>query len=160
LKIIVAKDKGQPIDVFVDDADYEILNRYWRMKRGYPLTKVYSGKINGRSRQREVPMHRYLLGDVIPEGMEVDHINRNKLDNRRMNLRIVTPQQNKQNVSYQQRNVVRIRGVQWDKANNRYKACARLNGKLYSLGYYDDPDAAAIVVSGWRAEHMSHTVEG
>ena len=65
MKIIVAKDKGQPIDVFVDDADYEILNRYWRMKRGYPLTKVYSGKINGRSRQREVPMHRYLLGDLL-----------------------------------------------------------------------------------------------
>lgn len=41
-------------------------------------------------------LHRVIMGD-IPAGMEIDHINRNTLDNRRDNLRIVTRSQNLQN---------------------------------------------------------------
>lgn len=44
-------------------------------------------------------MHRLIIG--APDGMIVDHINHNRLDNRRQNLRIVTPSENMRNLTDQ-----------------------------------------------------------
>lgn len=160
MKTISITSKQGNLIALVDDEDYNHANRYWRMKGGYPSTHVYAGKEHGHSKHKEVMMHRFILGDSIPIGMEVDHINRNRLDNRKCNLRIVTGAQNHQNLPAQQRNRTGLRGVNWDKTHSLFKANARLNGILYSLGYFSDPVEAAAVVSDWRAKHMTHTIEG
>lgn len=69
-------------------------------------------------------MHRYVMhleGIEIPDGMVIDHINHNKLDNRRANLRVVTHAQNHAN-SAAVRSAIGIRGVCFDESENHYEA--------------------------------------
>ena len=145
--------------VLIDDSDISVLNRHWRIKKGYATTRFYAGKRNGKSIQREVSLHRLLLGDDLTPDKEVDHVNRNKLDNRRCNLRIVTGAENRQNVGAQQRNMIGLRGVHWDKTHSLYKAVVRMNGVIHSLGYFVDPIEAGTVVSDWRSKNMVYAVE-
>jgi len=69
----------------VDADDYEYLAQFnWHLSdQGYAL-----GTIN----KKRVRMHR-IVNDT-PDGFETDHINRNKLDNRRSNLRTATRSEN------------------------------------------------------------------
>lgn len=67
----------------VDDDRTDLLQYKWQhTKGGYAVRHIY---ISNREDRKEY-MHRYLCGS--PEGMEIDHINGNKLDNRRENLRV------------------------------------------------------------------------
>ncbi len=82
-------------EVLVDAVDYEWLSR-WKWKRhiqGYACRTTYDKETK---RFPLLLMHRIILGD-IPPGMTVDHINREKRDNRRSNLRIVTQGENNRN---------------------------------------------------------------
>lgn len=71
-------------------------------------------------------------------GPVIDHKNRNKLDNRRENLRSATKSQNKGNTGPDRRNKGTYKGVT-KTPNGRYKAC--IAGE--SLGTYDTPEEAA-----------------
>ena len=72
----------------VSNSDYEMVMRHsWYYRDGYALAKI---------RGREVRMHRYIL-DVRDPMMIVDHIDRDRLNNTRENLRIVTYLQNANN---------------------------------------------------------------
>jgi hypothetical protein len=74
----------------VDDEDYEWLSQYkWHLSSdGYAKTCI---------NDETIYMHRFILNP--PKGMWSDHINRNRLDNHRHNLRVVTPRENAQNKS-------------------------------------------------------------
>jgi len=78
----------------VDDADFDYLSQWsWRRasQTGYPRRSTSkSGK------WLTIDMHRQLLGPA-PAGYETDHKNRNRLDNRRENLRFVNPRVNRLN---------------------------------------------------------------
>lgn len=79
-------------EVIVDDEDYDYLNRWkWgQNSSGYARRTIYVNK-----KYKTLLMHRFIIN--APEGKEVDHINGNKLDNRRENLRLVSRIQNSQN---------------------------------------------------------------
>lgn len=83
--------KGQKTQV--DDKDYEWLNqwRWYLASNGY-VTRVLSRKLHPQGKQIRVFMHRQILNP--PQGYFTDHINGDKLDNRRSNLRVCTTQQN------------------------------------------------------------------
>jgi hypothetical protein len=75
----------------VDDEDFEELNKHsWYIKRSANIVYAMS-KIN----KKPTLMHRLLM--KFPEGMCVDHINHNGIDNRKCNLRICTVAQNAMN---------------------------------------------------------------
>lgn len=134
---IIKTRKG--IEIIVDDEDYERLNKFtWRIKRdGYPSRNP--PKENGK--QRVIPMHIEILGKR--DGYEIDHINRNKLDNRKENLRFVTHAQNCRN-SYNTRGKSKYKGVAWISRLNKWRARININKKQYYIGFFENEIDAAI----------------
>jgi hypothetical protein len=82
-------------------------------------------------------MHRVIAG--TPIGMETDHINRVKLDNRRANLRIVTHVQNIANIGVRRHNSSGFIGVCFDRRRQKWMAYARR-----FVGYFETPEEAAL----------------
>lgn len=100
-------------------------------------------------------MHREILGLRVGDGSQpVDHINRDRLDNRKANLRLVTPQQQRQNLSAYRNGKSRFRGVYWVKGKGLWRAEAQLAGVRYRFGQFEDEVKAAKVADAWRLEHM------
>ena len=88
-------------------------------------------------------LHRYLMEEV-PEGMVVDHKDRDKKNNRKFNLRIITQQENTANRSVNKNNQFGVAGVH--KNNSRfvkYVATIGKNGRLFK-GYYKTLEEAII----------------
>ena len=70
--------------VLVDESDYDVLHKYkWHYRNGYAARRTHT---------KSIYMHRDLM--ICPDYLQVDHINRDRLDNRRSNLRIVTAVEN------------------------------------------------------------------
>ena len=69
----------------VSAKDYELVMQYgWYYRDGYAIAKI---------NKKEVRMHRFVINETDPERL-VDHINRNRLDNRREKLQGYTPKHN------------------------------------------------------------------
>ena len=88
---------------------------------------------------RNVRLHRFIL-DIYDDRM-VDHINRNKRDNRKSNLRIVTKQQNSINRIASKKSKTGIKGVSL-LPNGMYIARIMKDGKNIHLGCYQTIDEA------------------
>lgn len=78
----------------------------------------------------------------IPEGMEIDHINTIKADNRIENLRLSTRSQNACNTSKYKTNTSGFKGVHFHSVNKNWIANITINGKKTHLGSRDTPEAA------------------
>lgn len=85
-------------------------------------------------------MHRHILG--YPK-KGVDHINGNKLDNRRKNLRVCTQSQNMANSPKRTTNRSGFKGVSWNKRYGKWEAYLTKDYKRVFLGYFDDIREAA-----------------
>lgn len=90
--------------------------------------------------EKTIYMHRELTKPDA--GYEVDHINRNKLDNRRPNLRQVTRRENMINRAPWGKS--KYKGVKWDKQKNRWIAFINWKGRCLKLGTYRDEKLAAV----------------
>lgn len=82
---------------------------------------------------KTVKVHKLIVDYPI-----VDHINRNPLDNRKINLRAATRSQNGMNRSMQRNNTSGFRGTCWDKQKQKWWAQIKINGRTKRLGYFDD----------------------
>ena len=91
--------------------------------------------------RRRVYLHRWLL-DAQP-GQLVDHIDGNKLNNRRSNLRLVTRSQNQANRRHNRTSRSRYKGVTWHKRRKRWMARIQVRGRRITIGYYADALQAA-----------------
>jgi tellurite resistance-related uncharacterized protein len=135
---------------WVDDADAELVEayRWYCSHNGYAMSTA-----RGRSTLR---MHRLVMGIERGDCRQVDHINRDKMDNRRGNLRLVTPAQNCQNVPAHG-GTSQHRGVHWNTRHGGWVALVVLNGRHHYLGLHDDELEAARVASDFRREHMPYS---
>jgi hypothetical protein len=108
--IVVLKDsKGQVYKVYADHDDYATISQYtWNRNsgNGYIQTRLRLG----RAENKTVYMHRLIMG-VSGHKTYVDHINGDKLDNRKVNLRICTPSQNGHNKHNQNSTVTGVSRV-------------------------------------------------
>lgn len=141
-------------ETIVDDADYAALSVWgWRRNNhGYAVRRE-------RDAGRVVLMHRHLLGLEFGDPLFADHVSRDRLDNRRANLRIVTRAQQQQNMSSQRGSTSRYRGVSWVTARNCWVAQGKAAGVQRFLGHFDQELDAARAASEFRAEHMPFAVE-
>lgn len=127
----------------VDDEDYEWLSkRKWRaIKRRENSTWYAAGYFIDGGTVRTEMMHRLIMN--APKGMEVDHKNLDGLDNRKSNLRLCTPHQNRCNRGKQSDNTTGYKGVNINSNGKRW--CARIvnNGINEYLGTFNTPEDAA-----------------
>jgi hypothetical protein len=85
---------------------------------------------------------------------QLDHIDRNRQNNRIENLREVTNAENHQNMSIHKDNKSGLPGVSWYKRDGKWWARGMLNGKAYHIGLFDCPIAAFRAFCNWcRANH-------
>lgn len=80
----------------------------------------------------------------VPKGMVTDHINGNKLDNRRENLRVCTQQENSRNRKIAKHNKCGFKGVIWDDGRKKWRAQLRHGGKTINAGRYETKELAAM----------------
>lgn len=118
----------------VSDVDYQFL-----LKINWYFSTV------GYVRNNEIgQMHRIVferkIGSKIPHGYEIDHINRDKLDNRRSNLRLATHSQNAVNYSHGTR-LNEYRGIA--KHRNKWTAKIQKDGKKIYIGIFNTPESAS-----------------
>lgn len=126
----------------VDDDDYGALSsRKWHLAtNGYAIRYAYVGPKNGRSNYSPVMMHRAVLN--APKGTTVDHINGNKLDNRKSNLRLCTQEQNCRNSRRRVQTVTGYKGI-YRNSKGRYVARITVSGTCHYIGSSEDPALAA-----------------
>lgn len=131
-------------DAIIDRQDLELVAEFhW----------YFDGKYAASGRTRPITrMHRLIAGAKLRSEV-VDHVNRNKLDNRRRNLRIVTLAQSAQNCG-SHGGTSEFRGVRWDSHRQKWMAQAKLNGKYVFLGRFDDEIEAAKAAERFRQKHM------
>lgn len=140
----------------VDDEDFDKLGHLrWYLSNGY----VRRNLPRDAGPRRGETLHRELMGLTPGDGLEVDHKNGDKLDNRRQNLRVTDDAGNAANLhgpraSRFGRRTSRFRGVCLHRPSGKWRATVRVNGRQYSLGHHDDEEAAAEVVAAFRREHM------
>lgn len=115
--------------VDISDKDSVSAHCWYEMKSGY-----ISSRINGVA----VYLHRFLLGD---SSMKIDHINGDRTDNRRENLRFVTDAQNVMNRGIQSNNKSGVTGVYYDKFRCRWIASLTHNGKKFFKRFECHSDA-------------------
>jgi hypothetical protein len=122
----------------VDDDDFEWLNQWkWSLhSQGYAVRREYLGVLNGREKSNYILLHRLITG--VGLGQEVDHINHNRLDNRRTNLRICNRFENASNISIRKDNTSRYKNVYWYKPYKKWKVSITAKGREHHLGYFED----------------------
>jgi hypothetical protein len=140
--------------VLVDNEDFEYLNQWkWYLGRdGYAYRTKFIKRINGKLIKKNISMHRYLA--KTPKGLETDHINHNRLDNRKKNLRIVTATQNRMNNLPHKNNSSGYKGVSWDKTRNKWIVFIKYNGKGHNVGRFSTKEEAALVYNKMAEEHF------
>jgi len=131
----------------VDDNEYEELNKSKWYAVKTPRGNYYAFKSVGMG--THISMASEVM-HVIVDGLVIDHINHNTLDNRHCNLRHCTQQQNRWNSRKSINNTSGYKGVQWLDGGLDYFgidgtwiATITVDGTLKYLGYYDDKELAA-----------------
>lgn len=113
----------------VDEKDYKYLCQWkWFCDNGYAVRQKYVG--GKRYKQKKIHIHRVIL--KTPNGMDTDHINGNRSDNRKSNLRIASRSQNCINKNRSKGS----RGICFNQLSKKWKAYIRVNGKNTHLGYF------------------------
>lgn len=86
---------------------------------------------------KKTSLHRLIMN--APKNLEVDHINRNGLDNRKSNLRLCTRMQNRHNSLVKDKT---YRCIYYDKKKYKWRLKIRVNKKSYSFGYFKNLEEA------------------
>ena len=132
----------------IDEADYDLVSPFrWRLHSG---GYVSTGYIKGDHDNFKL-LHRHLLGLGKGRVPEVDHVDRNPLNNCRSNLRLVTRSQNILNTGEYNRIHQLPKGVYLMPVGN-YRAMGKYKGKLSHLGLFDTIEKAANARQNWEQE--------
>lgn len=134
------------LEAIVDDNDIELVNKYkWHSK--FSKGNYYASTRVGNE---IVFLHNLLIGKK--EGMEVDHINQNGLDNTRGNLRHATKSQNRANVALRADNRSGYKGVSQLRNTSKWRAYIQCNKKWKELGRFNTPQEAALAYNNAATE--------
>lgn len=153
-----ARDGSVRAYALVDAADADFVNQWkWIYASNYA---VRNENIEGRG-WRQVFMHREILGlSRLPlyQGLVGDHVNRNKLDNRRGNLRAVRKSEDQQNIP-NRRGISKVRGVTWHKRECKWYARISVEGTRHHVGSFRTEAEAIDAIRAGRARLMPFSTD-
>ncbi len=153
MKILLTQNKY----ALIDKADYNLIEDYkWYFtNNGYAAAKLYFGRENGKNVQKGILMHRIIM--KAKKGQDVDHSNKNKLDNRRSNLRLCTRTLNLANKFDLNKNKSGYKGVsffKWGTRKKRWVSQIQFKKKALRIGYFYTPEEAALAYNQAAKEHF------
>lgn len=125
------------VEFCIDDEDYDdVIKHKWRFDKstGYIIRVQYLGVTQKKEKYKKIYLHRYLMRPEL--GFVVDHINRNKLDNRRENLRQCSQRFNCYNSRLSKNSTSGFRGVSWNKSAKKWSASITADRKKVHLGVF------------------------
>ena len=112
---------GPDCTAVVDLSDSErVRQHHWMIVRGYPSTKLHN---------RWLTMHKLIMGDAPARGLSVDHMDRDRLNNRRSNLRWATLKEQCRNRGSSRRKHHELAGIIGVSKSRSGKYTARFRGK-------------------------------
>lgn len=125
------------VKVKIDSEDLDLVNSYkWHITdTGYVVTSKHIRIDKNKYTTKNIRLHRLIMG--LPNG-NIDHINGDKLDNRKSNLRLCNQSQNIANSKISKRNKSGLKGVFKHQQCDRWAAQIRINGKNTHLGLFND----------------------
>lgn len=137
------KGKGQY--ALIDDEDLSAISAHsWR--------KTHRGYIAAHINNKMIYLHRFIMGDP-PAGLVTDHIDGDKSNNQRANLRFVTMQQNAQNSARQRDSSSRFKGVHWVTKRRLWKATITVDKVRITLGFFVSDVDAALAYNAAATQH-------
>lgn len=139
---LIYKDYGISIDE--EDMAYLAMYNWYISDHGYLIYKP--------TKQPYIRFHRLIIN--CPDNMYVDHIDGNKLNNQKYNLRICTQLQNTSNRKLNKNSTSGYKGVCWCKRKEKWIAHIRFNGFKKTLGRYDNIIDAALAYDNAAKEHF------
>jgi hypothetical protein len=126
----------------VDDEDYDYLNQWkWHALAHHGGGWYVSRHFRDKDGKKSIRMHRLIMN--TPEGMEVDHIDHNGLNNQKSNLRNCTNSQNHMNRFPYKGHTSIYKGVYYKTANKKYVAKIKINQVVIWGGYFKSEIDAA-----------------
>ncbi len=141
----------------VDDEDFFKFAIYrWHAhitpgRRDHVTARSWSGNLTGCKY-----LHRLIMN--APEGMNIDHINHDPLDNRKKNLRICTQQENMFNQRMRIDNKSGYVGVHWHPESKKWRARIYTNKKGKSLGLFTSrKEASRAYKKAKKSDHVIKT---
>ncbi len=123
----------------VDDDDFAFLN-FWKWRFSNNGYAVRNSAMIGGVRGNIISMHRLIIG--TPKDMQTDHMNGNRLDNRRSNLRVCTGNQNQWN-QHKTHGTSKFKGVYWFKQACKWRAKIWKENKCIHIGIFSNEYDAA-----------------
>lgn len=144
------------IPALVDDSDFDWAVQYkWSIAgAGYAVRQKYIGRVDGKEKYKKIYMHRELLGLKEGDGIECDHINRVKTDNRRSNLRIATRLTNNANRPPREGSASKYKGVRKSSKTcvKPWMASMSVDNKEVVLGRFWTEEEAAVAYNDAAAK--------
>lgn len=139
--VLLITYKEKVAEVLIDKEDISRINEHnWRLnEKGYVISDIKNHKVR---------LHNLILNrNTSNPKIVCDHINRNKLDNRKSNLKIVSQKENN-------KNRILKRGKYYTKKKNKWLAYYIVNRKMKSLGYYNSEEEAKEAVKRHFCENQ------
>ena len=126
----------------VDTVDYEMVSAYKWYADQHRNGRWYAARdVKIRGKRKKIYMHKFIIGSVGKK--DIDHRNRDGLNNRRSNLRVCTRSQNNQNRIPSSNTSSKYKGVYWSKVARKWMAYIKTEGKRLHLGYHKKEEDAA-----------------
>lgn len=126
----------------VDDEDFEWLNQWkWHI---HSLGYACRTTLKSEGKKTVILMHRVIFGLVQNESFHsvIDHINGNKIDNRKSNIRVCNQSKNNMNKGMAPNNKSGYKGVSWSNHRNSWVSFIKVDGKNKNLGSFTTKEEA------------------
>lgn len=121
-------------EFYFDKEDFDLVFKYcWDVDNSTGYVKTID-KINNNGK---LYLHRLIMGCTKGDGIIIDHIDRNKINCRKHNLRTVNDTQNAINKGIKSNNTSGKVGVSWNKDSNKWESYITVNKKRIHLGMFD-----------------------